>query len=53
MISMTQRFYFRAYYSGKAYRLLGNMIVKLIIKPKRNARKDQGPPGRRRLVMIL
>jgi len=36
-----------AYDSIKSYRLLRSMGVKPIIKPRRNARADRGPPERR------
>ena len=36
-----------AYDSIKPYRLLRRMGVKPIIKPRRNARTDRGPPERR------
>jgi hypothetical protein len=42
-----------AYDSVKAYRLLGGMGVNPIIKPRRNARTDRGPPERRISVMIF
>ena len=42
-----------AYDSGKAYRLLGGMGVKPIIKPRKNARTGRGPPERRRSAMTL
>jgi len=42
-----------AYDSGKSYRLLRSMGVKTIIKPRKNARADQGSPERRNSVMIL
>ena len=42
-----------AYDSGKAYRLLGSMGVKPIIKPRKNARTDRGPPERRNSAMML
>ena len=42
-----------AYDSGKAYRLLEGMGVKPIIKPRKNARTDRGPPERRNSVMML
>jgi hypothetical protein len=42
-----------AYDSIKSYRLLKRMGVKPIIKPRRNARIDRGPPERRRSVMTL
>jgi len=36
-----------AYDSIKSYRLLKNAGIKPIIKPRRNARTDRGPPERR------
>jgi hypothetical protein len=42
-----------AYDSIKSYRLLKRMGVKPIIKPRRNARIDRGPPERRDSVMTL
>jgi hypothetical protein len=42
-----------SYDSGKAYRLLERMKIKPIIKPRRNARTDRGPPERRNSVTIL
>jgi hypothetical protein len=42
-----------AYDSSKNYALLGKMGIKPIIKPRRNARVDRGPPERRNSVMIL
>jgi hypothetical protein len=42
-----------AYDSGKAYRLLGGMGVKPIIKPRRNARADRGPPERHTSVIMF
>jgi len=42
-----------AYDSVKAYRLLKRMGVNPIIKPRRNARTDRGPPERRNSVMTL
>jgi hypothetical protein len=42
-----------AYELRKAYRLLGRMGIKLIIKPRRNARTDRGLPERRTLVIIF
>jgi len=42
-----------AYDSIKSYRLLGRMGVKPIIKPRRNARADRGPPERRSSAIIL
>jgi len=42
-----------AYDSGKAYRLLGSMGINPIIKPRKNARTDRGPPERRNSAMML
>ena len=42
-----------AYDSIKSYRLLKRIGIKTIIRPRRNARTDRGPPERRRSVMIL
>jgi hypothetical protein len=42
-----------AYDSSKNYALLRGMNIKSIIKPRRNARVDRGPPERRSSVMIL
>jgi hypothetical protein len=42
-----------AYDSSKNYALLGKMGIKPIIKPRRNARVDRGPPERRSSVIIL
>jgi len=42
-----------AYDSRKSYRLLRSMGVKPIIKPRKNARADRGPPERRRSAMML
>jgi len=42
-----------AYDSVKAYRLLGGMGVNPIIKPRRNARTDRGPPERRVSVIMF
>jgi len=42
-----------AYDSSKNYALLRGMNIKSIIKPRRNARVDRGPPERRNSVMIL
>jgi len=42
-----------AYDSIKSYRLLGKMGIKPIIKPRKNARTDRGPPEGRNSVMIL
>jgi len=42
-----------AYDSSKNYALLRKMGIKPIIKPRRNARTDRGPPERRSSVMIL
>ena len=41
------------YDSSKNYALLRGMRIKSIIKPRRNARVDRGPPERRNSVMIL
>jgi hypothetical protein len=42
-----------AYDSIKSYRLLERAGIKPIIKPRKNARTDQGPPERRNSVMIF
>jgi hypothetical protein len=42
-----------AYDSSKTYALLRKMRIKPIIKPRRNARTDRGPPERRSSVTIL
>jgi transposase len=42
-----------AYDSSKTYALLRKMGINPIIKPRRNARTDRGPPERRNSVMIL
>ena len=42
-----------AYDSIKSYRLLRRMSVKPIIKPRRNARADRGPPERRSSAIIF
>jgi len=42
-----------AYDSIKSYRLLRRMGVKPIIKPRRNARTDRGPPERRFSVITF
>jgi len=42
-----------AYDNSKAYKLLRKMGVKPVIKPRRNARADRGPPERRRAVRII
>jgi hypothetical protein len=42
-----------AYDSSKNYALLRGMNIKSIIKPRRNARVDRGPPERRNSVTIL
>ncbi|MEM2213281.1 MAG: transposase [Candidatus Nezhaarchaeales archaeon] len=42
-----------AYDNSKAYKLLRGMGVKPVIKPKRNARDDRGPPERRRMVKLI
>jgi hypothetical protein len=42
-----------AYDSSKNYALLGMMGIKPIIKPRRNARVDRGPPERRSSAIIL
>jgi len=39
-----------AYDSGDAYRLLEGRGIEPVIKPRRNARLDTGPPARRRAV---
>jgi hypothetical protein len=42
-----------AFDSEKSYRLLGKMRIKPIIKSRKNAGMDRGPPERRRSVVIL
>jgi len=42
-----------AYDSSKNYALLRKMGIKPIIKPRRNARTNRGPPERRSSVIIL
>jgi len=42
-----------AYDSGKSYRLLKRAGINPIIKPRRNARTDRGPPEKRNSVMML
>jgi len=42
-----------AYDSLKSYRLLKRAGIKPIIKLRRNAKTDRGPPERRNSVMIL
>jgi hypothetical protein len=42
-----------SYDSEKSYRLLGGTGIKPVIKPRRNARADRGPPERRTSVMML
>ena len=42
-----------AYDSIKSYRLLRRMGIKPIIKPRKNARTDRGPPERHNSVMML
>jgi hypothetical protein len=42
-----------AYDSSKTYALLRKMGIKPIIKPKRNARTDRGPPERRVSVIMF
>jgi len=42
-----------AYDSGKAYTLPNRMDVKPIIKPRRNARTDRGPPERYSSVIMF
>ena len=42
-----------AYDSSKAYRLLKRAGIKPIIKPRRNARPDKGPPERRKTVKLI
>jgi hypothetical protein len=39
-----------AYDSGDVYRLLEGRVIESVIKPRRNARVDTGPPARRRAV---
>jgi hypothetical protein len=51
--SIAEAFMDGAYDSVKAYRLLKSMGVNPVIKPRRNARTDRGPPERRSSVMIL
>jgi hypothetical protein len=41
------------YDSSKNYALLRGMGIKPIIKPRRNARVDRGPPERRNSAIIL
>ncbi|MEM4311214.1 MAG: hypothetical protein QXX95_02360 [Nitrososphaerales archaeon] len=41
-----------AYDNSKAYKLL-RKGVKPIIKPRRNAKVDRGPPERRRMVKLI
>jgi len=42
-----------AYDSIKSYRLLKRAGIKPIIKPRKNARTERGPPERRNSVMML
>jgi len=42
-----------AYDSSKNYALLGKMGIKPIIKPRRNARVDRGPPERRSSAIMF
>ncbi|MEM1545749.1 MAG: transposase [Candidatus Methanomethylicia archaeon] len=42
-----------AYDNSEAYKLLRGMGVKPVIKPRRNARDDRGPPERRRMVRLI
>ncbi|MEM2193822.1 MAG: transposase [Candidatus Methanomethylicia archaeon] len=42
-----------AYDNSEAYNLLRGMGVKPVIKPRRNARDDRGPPERRRMVRLI
>jgi transposase len=42
-----------AYDSSKNYALLGKMGIKSIIKPRRNARTDRGPPERRSSAIMF
>lgn len=39
-----------AYDSGEAYDLLEAKGIEPVVKPRRNARRDTGPPARRRAV---
>jgi hypothetical protein len=51
--SIAEAFMDGAYDSSKTYALLRKMGINPIIKPRRNARTDRGPPERRSSVMIL
>ncbi|MEM2305422.1 MAG: transposase [Candidatus Methanomethylicia archaeon] len=42
-----------AYDNSEAYNLLRGMGVKPVIKPRRNARDDIGPPERCRMVRLI
>ena len=42
-----------AYDNAGAYKLLRRISVKPIIKPRRNARSDRGPPERRGAVRLI
>jgi hypothetical protein len=42
-----------AYDSSKNYALLRGMNIKSIIKPRRNARVDRGPPERRNSTIMF
>ncbi len=42
-----------AYDNAEAYKLLRRISVKPIIKPRRNARADRGPPERRRAARLI
>ena len=44
---------FGAYDSSKTYALLREMSINPIIKPRKNARTDRGPPERRNSAMML
>jgi len=42
-----------AYDNSKAYNLLRRLCIKPVIKPRRNAKVDRGPPERRRAVKLI
>ncbi|MEM2541114.1 MAG: transposase, partial [Candidatus Methanomethylicia archaeon] len=42
-----------AYDNSEVYNLLRGMGVKPVIKPRRNARDDRGPPERCRMVRLI
>jgi len=44
---------FRAYDSSKTYALLREMGINPIIKPRKNARTDRGPPERRTSAIMF